>query len=328
MSSAFYHEGLGYVTQHVETFGGATTSTHACAWDPDCKPECAIEGSETCKPLAAKGYDGGKIPGVYFNSPKGAPGFPEFANFVTTFYLIITMKSPARVVVPALYKGPSAEEGHWDFQGVLVHSTFKAASFTRRLENCAYPSGRPTSNGVDKPGIDCGFVKDTSPLAPYFGIPVYWTVMLGDIAPGWDPDITNAGDTGGISNSKQVTRTSCKGSIYCSDIWVEDKGSAFRNFLHYGYEPQLGVLIDVSLCAGLSFKWMPTTRHKLLMTDEGYRFMPLFWVWNYLHLPGAFNMDLAKLQLVPAALNGFYIFLISQCMVSLVGGVACCFCGI
>lgn len=329
MSSAFYHEGLGYVTQHFETFGGTTTSTHSCAWDPDCAADCSLEGSAVCKPAIAKGYDGGKIPGLYFFSPKGAGGFEEFTNFVCTFYLSVMMKTSGRVVTPAKYKGPSTETG-WDFSGYVAMSTFKASYLYRRLENCNYPGGRPLPGGeTDSQGIDCNFMKDTSPLSPFFGLPIFWHVMIRDyVAPGWDTELANADDgKQSISISKQVTMTSCAGNRFCSDDLIHPKGEAFTNFLHYGYEPHLGALIDFNLAAGLAFKLSPAKRHKDLMSD-GYQFVPLFWVWNYLHLPGAINMDLAKLQVVPAALNGFYLFLLGQCMISIVGGVTCCFCGI
>merc|ERR1719272_2431224 len=144
MSSAFYHEGLGYVTQH---YYGATVSTHMCGWDPDCDPaECALEPTANCKPRAAKGYDGGKIPGIYFFSAKGQGGFPDFENFIPTYYTIFNQKSDGRAVVPANYKGPNTEEG-WDFAGYMVHSIFKTESFGgRRLENCNDPGGRDLGN--------------------------------------------------------------------------------------------------------------------------------------------------------------------------------------
>jgi len=329
MSSAFYHEGLLFVTQHYELQAGPTTNTHSCGWDPDCPADCAIDGTENCKPFAAKGYAGGKIPGIYFGSPKGAPGFPAFSTFILTYYLTLQMKSAGRVVIPVKLKGPAAEE-KWDFEGFLVHTAFKAESYHRRLENCNYPGGRDLGNGEkDSQGIDCNGVKDTSPLTPYFGLPVYWLVLIRDsAAPGWDPVLTNAEDGAkSITMSKQNTVTSCEGQDFCSDESVNGKGPAFTNFLHYGYEPHLGALVDVSLAGGLGWKWSVSPRHMHLMSD-GYKFLPMFWVWNYLHLPAAIGMDLAKLQGVPGALNGFHLFLLGQCMISLVGGVACCFCGV
>jgi len=336
MSSAFYHEGLGYITQHYELFSGPTTNTHSCAWDADCAPACEGE-SGTCVPLFAGGYDGGKIPGTYFGSAKGAPGFPAFTHFVNTYYLVIQMTSAGRVIIPVKYRGPDTPEkkasleDNWDFEGFFAHSTFKASTYTRRLENCNYPGGRPVGDGVtvDSVGIDCNFVDDTSPLAPYFGLPVYWTVLPRNfVAPGWDPAVTNAeAGAGRITLASQVRRTSCAGNRFCTDAVIDGWGPAFTNFLHYGYEPNLGALVDVNLAGGLAWKLSPSPRHMHLMSD-GYKFMPLFWVWNYLHLPIAINMDLAKLQGVPAALNGFYIFLLGQCLISLVGGTACCFCGV
>lgn len=332
MSSAFYHEGLGYVTQHYETYAGPTTNTHACAWDPDCPADCTLEGTANCQPLKAQGYDGGKIPGLYFGSAKGAPGFAEFETFVLTYYLVITMVGQGREIIPARYKGPDAEEHTWDFEGYLVHSAFKAASYNRMLENCNYPNGRDLGGGVkDSMGIDCNGIKDTSALGPYFGLPMYWMLMPRDFIPvGWDEARANAGEgPGAITNIKHMVQTSCEGNKFCSDDFVHKKGPGFLNFLHYAYEPHLGALVDVSLAGGLLWKLTPTTRHAYLMSNsEGYKSMPLFWVWNYLHLPGAINMDLAKLQGIPAALNGFFIFLLGQCMVSLIGGVACCFCGV
>jgi hypothetical protein len=352
MSQIYYHEGLGYLTQHYESSSGATTNTHTCTWDPDCAPDCPLEGSANCQPLAAKGYDAGKIPGLYFGSPKGAPGFPAFTWFVPTYYLVLTAKSAGRIVLPVKYKGPppsecgglfpsrrctafeSEEEKHWeehfDYKGFLIHSTFKTASFYRRLENCNYAGGRDLGNGEkDSQGIDCVGVTDTSALAPVFGLPIYWNVMIRNfVAPGWDPVLTNAGaGAGNIPISKQVTVTSCEGKRFCSDAFTSAKGPGFTIFASIGYEPHLGVLVDLSLAAGLAWKWSPSPRHMHLMSD-GYKYMPLFWAWDYLHLPPAFSMDLAKLQEVPAALNGLYLLLLGQCMISLVGGVACCFCGI
>lgn len=328
MSSAFYHEGLGYVTQHYEMFGQPSTNNQSCAWDPDCAPGCYP--TDNCKPLAAAGYDGGKIPGMYFGSPKGTPitAFPQFENFVPTFYLVVSMKSLGHIVLPAKYKGPDAPEDVWHFQGFIKHSAFKAATFTRRVENCG---GAVTleSGAKDSPGIDCGFVKDTSPLMPYFGLPVYWIVAIRDFsAPGWEPDVVNANDGNSITIQTQVKKGSCAGNKFCTDAFFDAKGPAFTNFLHYGYEPHLGALIDVSLCGGLAWKFTPSPRHADLHTAQGYNLMPLFWVWNYLHLPGAVNMVLSQLQGVPAAFNGLYIFLITQCAVSLIGGFACCFCGV
>jgi len=330
MSSAFFHEGLLFVTQHYEKNSGPTTNTHSCAWDPDCASDCAIEGTANCKPLAAQAYQGGKIPGLYFGSAKGAPGFPAFTAFVLTFYLVIQMKSAGRVVIPVKLKGPAPKEEAWDFEGFLVHTTFKAESYLRRLENCNYPGGRDMGNGEkDSQGIDCNGVKDTSPIAPYFGLPLYWTTLIRDsAAPGWDSALTNAEDgENSQSISRQVAVTSCEGEEFCSDPLISSKGSSFTNFLHYGYEPHLGALIDVNLAAGLTWKWSVSPRHMHLMSD-GYKLMPMFWVWTYLNLPAAIGMDLAKLQGVPGALNGFHIFLLGQCMISLVGGVACCFCGV
>merc|ERR1712139_693856 len=153
-------------------------------------------------------------------------------------------------------------------------------------------------------------------MGPFQGIPLYWAVMIRDSpAPGWDPALTNADDGASIKMSKQLTITSCEGNQFCSDAFVNSKGPAFTNFLSYGYEPHLGALVDVSLAAVVSWKWSPSPRHVHLMSD-GFKFMPFLWAWNYLHLPAAINMDLAKLQGVPAALNGFYIFLLGQCMVS------------
>jgi len=339
MSSAFYHEGLGYSTQHYETFNGGATNTHSCNWDPDCAGQiCTVEGTSNCLPITATGYDGGKIPGLYFFSPKGSPspGFTTFTHFVQTYYLVITMQNTGRAFIPAEVQGPDAQkEGNFDFRGMLVHVTFKAASYYRRLENCYYAGGRDLGGGIkDSPGLDCNWVKDSSPIGPYFGIPLYWLLLPRNFIPvGWDPVQTNAGDGDRSTTlSQHMIATSCFGNKFCSDTLVHAKGAAFPNFLHYGYEPHLGALVDVSLVGALGWKFMQkaygrhASRHEQL--TNGAVMLPLFWVWNYLHLPGAINMDLAKLQAVPAALNGFYIFFIVQCMVSLIGGVACCFCGV
>merc|ERR1712224_293627 len=120
-----------------------------------------------------------------------------------------------------------------------------------------------------------------------------------------------------------VTLLSCKHNTYCTDDYPTSRASAYKAVLDYGYEPNLGALVDVAFTGGLSWKLTITGMHPDL---KGVRQMPLFWFCNYLHLPGAINMDLAKMQVIPAALNGFYIFLISQCMVSLIGGITCCFC--
>jgi len=328
MSSTYYHEGLGYITQHYETSSGPTTASRSCAWDMDCAADCE---DANCVPLQAAGYDGGKIPGTYFGSAKGQAGLPQFATFVLTYYLVITMAGSGRTLVPALYKGPNAEEETWDFEGWFAISAFKSASFLRRLENCNYPGGRMTENGKkDSPGIDCNFVKDTSPLQPYFGLPLYWNVLIRDSdAPGWDSALCNAEDgANSIRITAQVKATSCLGNKFCTDGILAGKGPGFNTFLSYGYEPNLGALVDVSFVGGLGWKLTPSPRHPHLAVPHGYKYVPLFWFWNYLHLPGAINMDLAKLQLIPAALNGFYIFLLAQCMISLVGGFACCFCGI
>lgn len=326
MSAAFYHEGLGYVTQHYEGFTATTTYNHSCAWDPDCGAPCFP--TETCAPLAAAGYDGGKVPGTYFGSAKGAPGFPEYNFFVPTYYLVITMKMAGRVVVPAKYKGPSTEDGKWDFEGFYAMSQYKASTWTRRLENCNYPDGFVTGSGAkDSPGIDCNWVKDSSPIMPFFGLPLYWSIMIRDSVPdGWDPVLTNAEDgAASMTMSAHVNLKSCMGNALCTDEYVPSRSAAYKSVAITGYEPNLGALVDITFSAGVSWKLTITSMNGDL---AGFRMMPLFWFCNYLHLPGAINMDLSKIQAIPAALNGFYIFLITQCMVSLIGGVACCFCGV
>merc|ERR1711988_1190921 len=101
--------------------------------------------------------------------------------FIPTYYLVITMKSAGRAVIPVQYKNPSIEEDIWSFEGLFAMSTFEAAGWTRRIENCNYPEGRLTETGAkDSPGIDCNWVKDTSPLLPFFGLPVYWLVRPRD----------------------------------------------------------------------------------------------------------------------------------------------------
>merc|ERR1719272_2233342 len=129
--------------------------------------------------------------------------------------------------------------------------------------------------------------------------------MIRPAAPGWDSALTNAEDGGGTVMADHATVTSCLFNEFCSDDLVNSKGAAFTNFLHYGYEPHLGTLVDVALAGGLGWKWSATPRHMHLMAG-GYRFVPLFWIWDYLHLPASINMDLAKLQHVPLALNAFY----------------------
>jgi hypothetical protein len=324
MSSAYYHEGLAYVTQHHETFSGPTTYNHSCAWDPDCLPGCYA--TETCNPLAAAGYDGGKVPGTYFGSPKGLPGLPEFPNFIMNFYLILTMKTSGRAVIPVQYKGPSTPEGAWDFEGLFAHSTFKAAGWTRRLENCNYKDGRMVGEAKDSRGIDCDYVKDTSPLTPYFGLPLFWAVMVRDFAPvGWDPALVNADDGASFVMQDQISIAACTGNPFCTTNMQISGDPSYTTLLHYGYEPNLGALVDVVLTIGVSWKLTVTPFYGAL---AGFKHVPLTWIYNYLHLPAAINMDLSKLQGIPAALNGFYIFLLAQCMISLVGGVTCCFCGV
>jgi len=330
MSSAFYHEGLQYVTQHFIASKSPTVSTHSCAFDTDCPPDCAIEATANCQPTAAKGYAGGKIPGLYFGSPKGTPGFPTFTLLWLPFYVLITMKSAGRVVIPVKLRGPGGRDESWDFEGFRVHTAFKAESFVRRLENCNYPGGRDLGNGAkDSQGLDCNGIKDTMNWNPFLGLPFYWTIMIRDfVAPGWDTALNNAEDgKGSISFAKHVTVTSCEGHDFCSDALINPKGPAFTSFFQYGYEPHLGSMIDISFVGVVGWKWSVSPRHKHLISD-GYKFMPMCWIWVSLHLPAAVNMDLAKLQGVPGALNGFHIFLLGQCMISLVGGVACCFCGV
>jgi hypothetical protein len=242
----------------------------------------------------------------------------------------MTMTGTGRSVTPVKYKGPSAAEDTWDFEGLFAASMFKASGWTRRLENCNYPNGRVTESGAkDKPGIDCDWIKDSSPLLPFFGLPLYWSLMINrPVHVGWDPVATNTEDGAASTNMEQhVQLTSCIGNTFCSDGYIPSRADFYGGYgvAHYGYEPNLGALVDVSFTAGLSWKLTVTQMHGDL---AGFRMMPLFWFSLYLHLPDAINMDLSKLQLVPAALNGFYIFLLAQCMVSLVGGVACCFCGV
>jgi hypothetical protein len=327
MSSAFYHEGLGYVTQHYETAAGPTYN-HSCAWDPDCGAPCFP--TETCTPLAAAGYDGGKIPGTYFGSPKGAPGFPAFDNFILTYYLVISMTNAGRIAVPAKYKGPAAEDDDaWAYEGLFAMTLFKASGWTRRLENCNYPDGSLTESGSkDSPGIDCNFVMDSSPLAPFFGLPLYWNPMLREAPPeGWDSAITNAeGGPNQVPIQVHVLRKTCEGNNFCTDALAASGSPAYRAVLQYGYEPNLGALVDVSFTGALG--WKLTITGMFHPDLAGIKMFPFFWFWNSLHLPAAILMDLSKLQGVPAALNGFYIFLLGQCMISLIGGVACCFCGV
>lgn len=328
MSSAFYHEGLGYVTQHYETFSGSTTYNHSCAWDPDCAAVGCFP-TDTCAPLAAAGYDGLKIPGTYFGSGKGAPGFPVFENFVLTYYLVLTIKAAGRVVVPAKYKGPNAKEDEWAYDGMFAMSVFKAAFWTRRLENCNYPEGRLTESGMkDSPGIDCNFVEDLSPLAPYFGLPLYWNPMLRDAPPqGWDSSMNAEGGPKQVSWKTHVSRKTCEGNKFCSDSNPSTGSPSYSALLQYGYEPNLGAAVDLVLSAGLGWKLTVTGMfHPDL--GPGIKFFPFFWIYDYLHLPAAIHMDLSKIQAIPQALNGLHILLLGQCMVSLVGGVACCFCGV
>eukprot|EP00746_Dinoflagellata_sp_MGD_P157687 gnl/MRDRNA2_/MRDRNA2_86289_c0_seq1.p1 gnl/MRDRNA2_/MRDRNA2_86289_c0~~gnl/MRDRNA2_/MRDRNA2_86289_c0_seq1.p1 ORF type:complete len:690 (+),score=67.50 gnl/MRDRNA2_/MRDRNA2_86289_c0_seq1:69-2138(+) len=326
MSSAFYHEGLGYVTQHYENFFGPVTYNHSCGFDPDCGAPCFP--TDVCVPLPATGYDGFKIPGTYFGSPKGAPGMPAFTNFVAKFYLAISMTNVGRTVIPAKYKGPDAEGYEsWSYNGLFATTTFKAAGWTRRLENCNYPDGRMVGGVKDSPGIDCNWVMDTSPLMPYFGLPLYWHPPLGVVPVGWDSATTNGdGGPNQAPMAAHVTKMSCIGNAFCSDVQAGSGAPGYSTLLSYGYEPNLGAMVDVSLYIGLGWKLTVTG---LLHPDlAGQKYLPFFWLWNYLHLPAAINMELSKLQGVPAALNGFYIFLITQCMVSLIGGVTCCFCGV
>lgn len=269
--------------------------------------------------LAAQGLD--KIPGLYSFSPNGQNGVPEYKHFVLTYYLVITMTNTARRVISVQYKGPSTPEGSWVFQGHLVWSEFKSSSFTRRIENCNYPGGRELGNGLkDSQGIDCNSVQNTSPLAPFFGLPLYWTLMPRNFAiPGWDPILTNAEDgPKSIMLQAHAVISPCAGNSFCADNFFTARGADFLNLLSYRYEPHLGVCVDIDFVGGLAWKFTPTPMHAHLMSD-GYKMIPLFWFWNMVHLPAAINMDLAKLQTVPAALNGFYIFLLGQCMVSLIG---------
>merc|ERR1719160_2175318 len=162
----------------------------------------------------------------------------------------------------------------------------------------------------DSPGIDCDYVKDTSPLTPFFGLPVFWNLMIRDFTPvGWDPAVANADDGKSYPIQTQITITSCAGNKFCTASMAMSGDPKYSTLLHYGYEPNLGALVDVTLTIGLGWKLSVTSMYGTL---EGFRYIPLFWVWNYLHLPAAINMDLAKVQGVPAALNGFYIFLTVQ----------------
>jgi len=327
MSSAFYYEGLGYLTQHWEA-AGPTASSGQCAFDLDC-PAGACTETSNCVPLSTAGFDGGKIPGTYFGSSKGQAGVPQFTIVAEDGWRTTTLKSSGRLVIPAKYKGPAAPDETWDFEGFFAHSTFKALSWLRRIENCNYPDGRVIDGETtDSRGIDCNFVKDTALMADT-GIPLYWTTLIRDsTAPGWDPALTNAEDGAkSIKAQEQVRVTSCRGNRFCTFDFFNSKGSAFTNYWAVAYEPNLGVMVDINVCLGLAWKLIPTKRHQQLAKD-GYKFIPITWTWVWLHLPGAINMDLAKLQLIPAALNGFYIFLLGQCLISLVGGFACCFCGI
>jgi hypothetical protein len=327
MSSAFYHEGLGYVSQHYEGFLATTTNNHSCAWDPDCPALCYP--TETCVPLAAAGYDGLKIPGTYFGSPKGTPGLPSFPNWILTYYLGLTIMGAGRLAVPVKYKDPSAEEDSWVFEGLFAMAVFKASGWTRRIENCNYPDGRPVGGAKDSPGIDCNWVKDSSTLFPFFGFPLYWHLMINrPVHAGWDPATTNAEDgANSFTMEQRVRLLPCTGNKFCSDGYETSRADTYggHGVLHYAYEPNLGAVVDFAFTGGLSWKLTVTSMHGDL---AGFQMMPLFWFCNYLHLPSAINMDLSKLQGIPAALNGFHIFLLVQCMLSLVGGISCCFCGI
>merc|ERR1712025_219443 len=97
-----------------------------------------------------------------------------------------------------------------------AQSTFKAATWTRRLENCNYPDGRMIGAVKDSPGIDCNHIKDTSPLTPFFGAPLYWQHMIRDFTPlGWDPELTNADDGASITLQSQVRLAACT-NVFCS----------------------------------------------------------------------------------------------------------------
>jgi len=325
-SSAYQWEGLGYVTQHFETFLGPTTSTHACAWDPDCPADCTIEGSANCKPIKAEGFDAGKIPGIYFGSPKGKAGVPEFAAFVAPYYLQLTAKSVGQTVIPVKYKGPTSAA--YDFEGEFVHATYLPSTWYRRIENCA--GAKDLGDGVtDSPGIDCNYVQDTSPLKPYFGLPLYWMMIRdSEKVPGWDPAITNKDDgEKSIKWTKQATIVPCEGNKFCADALINSKGAGFLSPLKYGYEPLMGALVDLHLAAGFGWKFTPSPRHMFLMAD-GFQHIPLFYMWAALHLPTAVNMDLAKLQGIPAVMQGLYALFLSQAMNSMLGGIACCLCGV
>jgi len=335
MSSAFYHEGLGYVTQHYEANPAPTTGPHACGWDPDCAP-AGCEPTATCKPESATGFDGGKIPGTYFGSAKGQAGVPGFPMFVPTYYMQFQMKSMGKVVVAAKYAGPNTDEGMFDFEGFAAMSTFKTTHLRRRLENCEYTGGRDTGGGtigqpeLDSQGQDCNSAKDTLSLKGFMGIPIYFTRLPRDFAPpGWEPDLSNLND-GPNSSPIQAhfTRIPCTHK-FCSEKNVRggmpsDQG--YYNPFHAGYEPTLGVMIDVNFVGCFAWKLQPLSYHPNLAM--AWKMVPLLWANKYLVLPQAINVDLAKLQLIPATLNGVYMLLLGQCAISLVGGFACCFCGV
>jgi hypothetical protein len=204
---------------------------------------------------------------------------------------------------------------------------FKASGWTRRLENCNYPDGREVNGRKDSPGIDCNWVKDTSPIQPFFGLPTYWTLMLRPAHAGWDSAATNAEDGPDSTTIEQhMRRIPCTGNPFCTDGYATSRADLYSGFgpLQSGYEPNLGILVDIALTVAVSWKWTMDGMHEDLPRSH---LMPILWTTTYLHLPGAILMELSKLQVIPAALNGFWIFLITQCMVSLIGGVACCFCG-
>merc|ERR1712054_412746 len=153
---------------------------------------------------------------------------------------------------------------------------------------------------------------------------------------GWDSATNNANDGNSFDITANINFQACgpnsgQHNAFCQDAWIAAKQgtyvdqatgkSSFMNKLHVGYEPALGVLVDLNLIAVAAMKVTPTA-----MTPDihggamPHKLMPITWMWNYVHLPMAINMDLAKLQLIPQALNGLYIFLLAQCMVSLIGG--------
>jgi len=224
----------------------------------------------------------------------------------------------------AVYKGPDTTEGY-DFAGWLSLDMFRLAYWHRRLENCNYTDGKDLGDGLlDSQGFDCNEAKDSLSQLPLAGLPLFWMIDWDTTKPpGWDPEMSNVYD--GPTAYSLLERINVK---YCSGNSVCDDTDPTKNtYLQLGYEPQLGLALDLNLFLGLAYIYSPTKMHPSL-ESAGKIQLPLVFLRIALHLPGAINIGLSGLQTLPGVLNGLYFLFVGQCWISIVGGTACCLCGI